>query len=232
MERECLTVVMPVYNEKKTVLLIIEKVLKLDIVKELIVVDDGSTDGTRELIKETDLGSKVKKIFHPKNAGKGRALGTGFGEASSEIVAVQDADLEYDPEELAELVKPIKNGLADVVYGSRLSGGKPQRVHMFWHKLGNGVITLLTNILYNSTLSDIETCYKVFKREVIQGIKIRSGGFSVEPEITAKLLKKKDLRIYEMPISYYGRTYDEGKKITWRHGFSAIGTLLWYRFFN
>lgn len=232
MERECLTVVMPVYNEKKTVLKIIEKVLKLDIVKEIIVVDDGSTDGTRDMIEKTNLGSRVKKIFHSKNMGKGRALGTGFKEAGGQIVAVQDADLEYDPSEFVELIKPIQKDLADVVYGSRLSGGKPQRVHMFWHKLGNSVITLLANMLYNSTLSDIETCYKIFKREVIQSINIKSRGFSVEPEITAKILKKKDLRVYEMPISYYGRTYEEGKKITWRHGFSAISTLIWYRFFN
>ncbi len=232
MEQEYLSVVMPVYNEKGTVLAIIDKVLALGMLKELIIVDDGSTDGTREILKKAALGPKVKKFFHGKNRGKGAALKTGFKEATGGIVTVQDADLEYSPEEFKNLVEPIKSGVADVVYGSRLSGGKPQRVYMFWHKIGNGLITLIANILYNSTLTDIETCYKVFKRDVIKGIDIKSKGFSVEPEITAKILKKKDIRVYEIPISYYGRTYREGKKITWRHGFSAIATLFWYRFFN
>ena len=229
---ECLSVVMPIYNEKRTVEKIIEKVLKLDFVKELIIVDDGSTDGTKELLKELELGPKIKKFFHEKNMGKGAALATGFKYVTAEIAAIQDADLEYDPNEFEELIAPIKRGAADVVYGTRLSGGKPQRVYMFWHKLGNSAITFLMNILFNSTLSDIETCYKVFKREVIQSLVIKSKGFSVEPEITAKILKMKNLRIYELPISYYGRTYHEGKKITWRHGISAVITLFWYRFFN
>ena len=232
MDKEFLSLVMPVYNEKGTLSEIIQKVLKLDILKEVIVVDDGSSDGTGEIIKNTDFGPKVKKFFHKKNEGKGRALATGFKNATGEIIAVQDADLEYDPEEFKDLTRPIQMGLADVVYGSRLSGGKPQRVYMFWHKLGNSVITLTANILYNSTLSDLETCYKVFRKEVIKDIEIKSKGFSVEPEITAKILKKKRLRIYEMPISYYGRTYEEGKKITWRQGISAIFTLFYYRFFN
>ena len=232
MEQECLSVVMPVYNEKSTVLETCGRVLKLDILKELIIVDDGSTDGTKELLRESLPGPKVKKIFCEKNEGKGAALRRGFKEAAGDIVAVQDADLEYDPAELQELVVPIRRGLADVVYGSRLSGGKPQRVYMFWHKVGNSVITFLTNILYNSTLTDIETCYKVLKKEVISKITLRSRGFSIEPEITAKILKMRHLRIYEIPISYYGRTYEEGKKITWKHGFSAIATLLWYRIFD
>lgn len=232
MEHESLSIVMPVYNEKDTVLKIIDKVLKLDILKELVVVDDSSRDGTKELLAKAELGPKVKKLFHEKNMGKGAALRTGFKEVTGDVVTVQDADLEYEPEEFKDLIGPIKKGVADVVYGSRLSGGKPQRVYMFWHKIGNNLITLLANILYNSTLTDVETCYKVFKKDVIKAINIKSNGFSVEPEITAKLLKKKDLRIYEMPISYYGRTYREGKKITWRQGFSAIATLLWYRIFN
>jgi len=231
MEKECLSVVMPVYNEKNTLEKIVSEVVKLDIVKELIMVDDGSTDGTREFIKKTDFGKKVRKVFHDKNMGKGAALATGFKEADADIIAVQDADLEYDPKEFIDLIEPIKKGVADVVYGSRLSGGKPQRVYMFWHKIGNGVITFVTNILYNSTFTDIETCYKVFRKDVIKGITIKSTDFSVEPEITAKILKK-HLRVYEMPISYYGRTYAEGKKITWRHGFSAIATLFKYRFFD
>lgn len=223
---------MPVYNEKNTILKIIEKVLELDIVKELIIVDDGSTDGTKELLAGREYGTKVKKLFHEKNLGKGAALRTGFMHTTGDIITVQDADLEYNPAEFASLIEPIDKGVADVVYGSRLSGGKPQRVYMFWHKLGNNIITLIANILYNSTLSDIETCYKAFKRSVIKGIKIRCNGFSVEPELTAKILKQRHLKIYEIPISYYGRGYSEGKKITWRQGFSAIITLFWYRFFN
>jgi len=232
MREKILSVVMPVYNEENTVLKIIDKVLKLEIVKELIIVDDGSTDGTRDILKNTKLDSKVKVILHEKNSGKGAALRTGFKAASGDIVTVQDADLEYDPNEFIELVKPIEDGLADVVYGSRLSGGKPQRVYMFWHKVGNGLISFTMNLLFNSTLSDIETCYKVFKKEVIDRINIRSNDFSVEPEITAKILKDKSLRIYEIPISYYGRTYAEGKKISWKDGFGALWTILKYRFID
>lgn len=230
MNRETLSIVMPVYNEKDTILKIIDRVLGLEMVKELIIVDDGSVDGTRDILKNTKLDPKVKLIFHEKNGGKGAALRTGFRAVTGDIVAVQDADLEYDPGELVDLIKPIGEGLADVVYGSRLSGGKPQRVHMFWHKVGNGLITFLMNILYNSTLTDIETCYKMFRRSVISDMTIRSNDFSVEPELTAKILKKRGLRIYEMPISYYGRSYEEGKKISWKHGFGAIWAIFKYRF--
>ena len=230
MKDRMLSVVMPVYNEKDTVLKIIDKVLRLDLVKELIVIDDGSTDGTREILKNSGPDARVKVVFHEKNIGKGAALRTGFKHVSGEVIVIQDADLEYDPNEFREMMKPINEGVADVVYGSRLSGGKPQRVYLFWHKLGNSLLTFLTNFLYNSTISDMETCYKMFKRNVLEGIKIRSNGFSVEPELTAKILKNKKLRIYEMPISYYGRTYEEGKKISWRHGLSAILTLIKYRF--
>ena len=225
-----LSVVMPVYNEKNTVLKIIDKVLSLDIVKEIIVVDDCSADGTRELLKNTRLDGRVKLLFHDVNMGKGAALRTGFKNISGEVAVIQDADLEYDPNEFMDMIKPIQNGLADVVYGSRLSGGKPQRVHLFWHRIGNDFLTFLTNILYNTTLSDMETCYKMFKADVISGINIRSNDFSVEPELTAKILKNKSLRIYEMPISYYGRSYAEGKKINWTHGFGALWALLKYRF--
>ncbi len=227
-----LSVVMPVYNEKKTLLKVIDKVLKLDIVKELIVVDDCSTDGTRELLKSLKTDGRVKIIFHEKNYGKGAGLRTAFKNISGDVVVIQDADLEYDPSEFVEMIKPIEEGMADVVYGSRLSGGKPQRVHLFWHRVGNDFLTFLTNLLFNSTLSDMETCYKMFKKDVISGIEIKSNGFSVEPEITAKILKNKKLRLYEIPVSYYGRSYNEGKKITWRQGFSAILTLLKYRFVN
>jgi glycosyltransferase involved in cell wall biosynthesis len=221
---------MPVYNERKTILAIIDRVLALPFVRELIVVDDGSGDGTRELLRETRFDGRVRLLFHETNRGKGAALRTGFGQALGEIVTIQDADLEYDPAEFAEMIKPIRSGVADVVYGSRLSGGKPQRVHLFWHKVGNGFLTFLTNLLYNTTLSDMETCYKMFRREVIAGIDIRSDDFSVEPELTAKICKAKRWRVYELPISYYGRSYAEGKKISWRHGFAALWTLLKFRF--
>lgn len=232
MGEKILSVVMPVYNEKATVMTIIDKVLKLAIVKELIVVDDGSTDGTRETLGAAAFDSRVRVFFHEKNSGKGAALRTGFAHATGDIVTIQDADLEYDPNEFVEMTRPITDGVADVVYGSRLCGGKPQRVHLFWHRLGNDFLTFLTNFLFNTTLSDMETCYKMFRRGVLAGITIRSNGFSVEPELTAKILKNKTLRIYEMPISYYGRSYAEGKKISWRHGFTALGALLKYRFMD
>lgn len=232
MEKCILSVVMPVYNEKDTILKIIDKVLRLGIVKELIVVDDGSTDGTKELIKNAKFDSRVKLYFHDKNLGKGASLRTGFKETRGDVVVTQDADLEYDPNEFLEMIRPIEEGLADVVYGSRLSGGRPQRVYLFWHKAGNDFLTFVTNLLYNSTLTDMETGYKMFKKNIIDGITIRSDGFSVEPELTAKLLKNKNLKVYEMPISYYGRSYAEGKKISWKHGFSALWTILKYRFMD
>jgi glycosyltransferase involved in cell wall biosynthesis len=225
-----LSVVIPVYNEKETILRIIDKVLQLDFVKEIIVVDDGSKDGTKELLREAEFDGRVRIFFHDRNRGKGAALRTGFGHVTGEIVAVQDADLEYDPNEFTEMIRPIFEGVADVVYGSRLSGGKPQRVHLFWHKLGNGFLTFLTDLLYNTTLSDMETCYKMFRKNVIETIRIRSDGFSIEPELTAKICKNKQWRVYELPISYYGRSYAEGKKISWKHGISALWTLLKYRF--
>ncbi|MDD5173431.1 MAG: glycosyltransferase family 2 protein [Candidatus Omnitrophica bacterium] len=227
-----LSVVMPVYNEKETILKIIDKVLKLDIVKELIVVDDYSTDGTRELLKSAKLDARVRLLFHGRNMGKGAALRTGFKNITGDVAVIQDADLEYDPHEFIEMLKPITEGVADVVYGSRLSGGKPMRVHLFWYRAGNRFLTFLTNLFYNSTLSDMETCYKMFKKSVIDGISIRSNDFSVEPELTAKILKNKRLRVYEVPISYYGRSKAEGKKINWRHGVGALWTLLKYLFIN
>ena len=192
-------------------------------------MDDGSTDGTREILKGPGLDARVRLVFQDRNMGKGAALRAGFAAVSGEVVAIQDADLEYDPNEFLDMIKPIEEGVADVVYGSRLSGGKPQRVYMFWHKVGNSFLTFLMNFLYNSTLTDIETCYKMFRREVLDGVKIRSNDFSVEPELTAKILKNKSLRIYEIPISYYGRSYEEGKKIYWKHGFGAIAAILRYR---
>ena len=232
MTEAILSVVMPVYNEKETVLTIIDKVLKLEIVKELIIVDDCSTDGTREILKGATFDGRVRIFFHDRNQGKGAALRTAFQQVTGAVVTIQDADLEYDPSEFIEMVRPIQEGVADVVYGSRLSGGKPQRVYMFWHRVGNGFLTFLTNLLYNTTLSDMETCYKMFRREVIQQITIKSNDFAVEPELTAKIFKNKRLRVYELPISYYGRTYEEGKKISWRHGIGALLALLKYRFMD
>lgn len=225
-----LSVVIPVYNEKGTILDVIRRVCCLDFVKEVIVIDDGSTDGTAELLKSSSFDDRIQLFFHERNRGKGAALRTGFSHVSGDIVVIQDADLEYDPNEFAAMIKPISDGFADVVYGSRLSGGRPQRVHLFWHKIGNGLLTFITDLLYNTTLSDMETCYKMFRREVIEKITIRSDDFSVEPELTAKICKNKKWRVYEIPISYYGRSYAEGKKITWRHGFSALWALFKFRF--
>ena len=199
--------------------------------RKVLVVDDGSADGTRELLKETLFDDRVKIFFHEKNRGKGAALRTGFGHVSGEIVAIQDADLEYDPGEFAEMIRPILDGVADVVYGSRLSGGKPQRVHLFWHRMGNGFLTFLTDILYNTTLSDMETCYKLMTRDVLDSLDLKSDHFEIEPEITAKILKQR-IRIFEVPISYAGREMEEGKKISWRDGVPALWTLIKYRFKN
>ncbi len=224
-----LTVVIPVYNEKKTIIKVIDRVLEEEKVHEVLVIDDGSADGTRELLLRSVLDSRVKVLLHDKNMGKGAALRTGFALATGDVTIVQDADCEYDPAEYNNLMDPIEKGEADVVYGSRLSGGRPQRAYMFWHKIGNNAITLFANMLYNTTLSDIETGYKLIKTSLLKEITIKSNGFAIEPEITAKILKKR-ARIYEVPISYYGRTYAEGKKIFWYHGIEALWALLKYRF--
>ncbi len=200
--------------------------------KELIIVDDGSTDGTREILSQLDGHAyNAKIIFHEKNQGKGAALRTAQQHAQGDIILIQDADLEYDPKEYNELLRPIIDNRADVVYGSRLSGGKPTRAFKIMHLFGNRFLSLLTNILYNSTLTDMETCYKVFRAPIFKQIKIRSNRFDFEPEITAKVLKQ-NIRLCELPISYYGRDYEEGKKITWRDGFGAIIALLKYRFID
>ena len=225
-----LSVVIPCYNERDTIIEIVGRVRSVPLNLEIIIVDDGSVDGTREILAGLE-GEGVRVLLHSENRGKGAALSTGFAVANGDVIVIQDADLEYDPAELPELLAPIKKGLADVVYGSRF-GGKPQRVHMFWHKMGNHLLTFLTNILFDCTLSDMETCYKMFRREVIEGMTIESKRFDVEPEITAKILKGKKWRVYEMPISYNGRTYEEGKKITWRDGGVAIRTLFRYRFWD
>ncbi len=226
-----LSVVMPVYNEKETVKEMVEKVLSVGIVRQLIIIDDGSIDGTRDILKSFKPDPRVKIMFHERNQGKGAALSTGFKAATQDVVVIQDADLEYDPEEFKEMIAPIQKGKADVVYGSRLTFAKPQRAYMFWHRAGNKLITLFCGVLFNTTLTDIETCYKMMRADILKDINIRSKGFEVEPELTAKLLKRR-LRIYEVPISYYGRNYREGKKIHWYHGFGALWTLLKYRVVN
>ena len=225
---------MPVYNEAKTVREIMARVEASDIGdvrKELIVVDDGSTDGTRDVLRQLEDSQIHKIYFHGHNMGKGAALRTALTYASGDIILIQDADLEYDPAEYADLIKPILEGRADVVYGSRLSGGKVSRAFNFWHYIGNKVLTLTTNVLYNAVLSDMETCYKVFRADVIKNIQIKSNRFDFEPEITAKVLRRK-YKLYEMPISYYGRDFSEGKKITWRDGFAAVWALVKYRFMD
>jgi glycosyltransferase involved in cell wall biosynthesis len=227
-----LSILMPVYNEANTIHEIIKRVETVDlgdVQKELIIVDDASKDGTREILDDLRKVTPHKIYFHAQNMGKGAALRTALTYAMGDIIVIQDADLEYDPAEYAELIVPILNGRADVVYGSRLSGGKVARAFNFWHLVGNKMLTLVTNVLYNSILSDMETCYKVFRADVIKNLQIKSNRFDFEPEITAKILKRKH-KLYEMPISYYGRDFSEGKKITWRDGFAAIWALIKYRF--
>jgi len=225
---------MPVYNEANTIHEIIKRIEAVDlgdVRKELIIVDDASKDGTREALDDLRKNGLLKVYFHAQNMGKGAALRTALTYATGDIIIIQDADLEYDPAEYAELIKPILKGRADVVYGSRLSGAKVARAFNFWHFVGNKMLTLLTNVLYNSILSDMETCYKVFRADVIKNLQIKSNRFDFEPEITAKVLKRKH-KLYEMPISYYGRDFSEGKKITWRDGFAAIWALVKYRFMD
>jgi glycosyltransferase involved in cell wall biosynthesis len=222
----CLSVVMPCYNEKNTIEVCIAAVFKSPWVAELIVVDDGSTDGTRQILEQMN-SSLLKVHFQPQNGGKGSALRTGFSLATSEYVIVQDADLEYDPDEFGKILLPLVTQKADVVFGSRFAGGDAHRVVYFWHSVGNKFLTLLSNAFTNLNLSDMETCYKCFKREIIQDIDLKENRFGIEPEITGKIAAGK-WRIYEVGISYNGRTYDEGKKIGWKDGFRAIFCIVKY----
>jgi glycosyltransferase involved in cell wall biosynthesis len=226
-----LTIVIPVYNELSTIEEILQAVKASPIPdKEIILVDDFSTDGTRELI-ESKLAAEVDQVvYQPRNFGKGAALRAGFQHATGDIVLVQDADLEYDPQQYPVLIEPIVSGRADVVYGSRFAGGGAHRVVYFWHYCGNRFLTLLSNMFTNINLTDMETCYKVFRREIIQSIDIKEDRFGFEPEITAKLARMR-VRIYEIGITYYGRTYDEGKKIGWKDGVKAIYCILKYNLF-
>ena len=223
-----LSVIVPVYNERNTVAEIVRQMraVELPVEREIVIVDDGSGDGTRDVLSQL-ADSTVHVVLHPHNRGKGAAIRTGLAQITGDLVLIQDADLEYDPEDWPKLLSPVLKGRARVVYGSRFTGER--RNMLFLHWVGNRFLSLVTNVLYNTTLSDMETCYKLFDRELIDAIDLRSDGFDFEPEVTAKILRR-GIRIYEVPISYSGREFDEGKKITWRDGLVALKTLVKYRF--
>jgi glycosyltransferase involved in cell wall biosynthesis len=223
-----LSLIIPVYNEASTIREILNRVQKAGVADEIVIVDDGSTDGTRDILQSLDGQDSIRVIFHIHNQGKGAAVRTGIQHTTGDLILIQDADLEYDPRDIPALLKPIQEGIADVVYGSRFLGGA-RRSTMFWHMVANKMLTLMTNILYNAILTDMETGYKLFKREIVQNMKLRSKRFDFEPEFTAKILKKK-VRVFEVPITFNPREYVEGKKIGLRDAFMAAWTLLKYRF--
>jgi glycosyltransferase involved in cell wall biosynthesis len=217
--------IVPTFNEASTVLDVLARVQALEVEKQIVVVDDGSTDGSWELLAEWATAHPEHVAVHKPNRGKGSAVRAGIPHVTGDITVIQDADLEYDPVDVPVLIEPIMRGAADVVFGSRLSGGRPQRAYLFWHLVGNRFLSLLTNILYNTTLHDMETGYKAFRTDVLRSLDLRHDDFGIEPELTGEVCRRK-LRVYEIPIAYYGRTVAEGKKITWRDGFKAIVVLL------
>ena len=215
----------PMYDERRTIVEVLDRIESLGLDRQLIVVDDGSTDGGADLVDEWRVGREDVVLVRQANAGKGAAIRAAIPYIDGDVAVIQDADMEYDPADVPSLIEPIERGVADVVYGSRLSGGRPQRAYLFWHLVGNRFLSLVTGLLYNTTLSDMETGYKAFRSDVLRSLDLRQSDFSIEPEITAKVCKR-NLRIYQLPISYYGRTYEEGKKITWRDGFKALWVLI------
>jgi len=226
MEDPLVSIVIPAYNEAQTIAEVLRRLSSLPFRTEVIVVDDGSTDGTRDLVAPV---AGVRLIVRSQNAGKGAAVREGIAASAGAVVVIQDADLEYDPKDLGRLLEPLLEDRADVVYGTRLRGGEPQRAHLFWHYVGNRFLSLMTNVLFNTTISDMEVGYKAFRGDLIRGIRLVSDDFRFEPEVTAKVLKIPGVRLYEVPISYYGRTVAEGKKITWRDGLLAVGALARFR---
>ena len=233
-----LSIIVPAYNEEATIITIFDKLNEVELVndiqKEIIVINDASKDATEQKIKDYQAAHPemdIRYLKHEINKGKGAALRTGFHHASGDYLIVQDADLEYDPREFNILLKPVIEGFADVVYGSRFMGGKPHRILFFWHSIGNKFLTFLSNMFTNLNLTDMETCYKLFRTDIIQSLELKENRFGFEPEVTAKMSRIKDIRVYEVGISYYGRTYEEGKKIGWRDGFRAIWAILKYNLF-
>lgn len=227
-----LSIIIPCYNEQKTISVILDKVRNLkDYDKEIIVVDDCSTDGTKEILKKLENSIEIKILYNDKNRGKGYCIKKGIDSSTGSVLIIQDADLEYDPNDIPKLINPIKDGNADVVYGSRFVGSEEKRVLFYWHSLGNKFLTTLSNMFTNLNLTDMECCYKAFKSKIIKDINLKENRFGFEPEITAKI-SKKDIQIYEVGIKYFGRKYSDGKKITWVDGFRAIYCIIFYSFFN
>ena len=227
-----ISVIIPCFNEHKTINTILDKLKNLsNFDKEIIIIDDFSNDGTKEILQKIENSDEIKTIFNEKNFGKGYCIKKGIEEASGDIIIIQDADLEYDPTDIPKIINPIKNGDADVVYGSRFTGSDEKRVLFYWHSLGNKFLTTLSNMFSNLNLTDMECCYKAFKKEIIKSINLKENRFGFEPEVTAKI-SKKDIKIFEVGIKYFGRKYSEGKKITWVDGFRAIYCIIFYSFFD